>query len=675
MARITINGITLDPMAATATLATVGAKVPTAADTNYVLIQARKPLGKNERSKLASLGVKLLEFVPELTYIARFGGDDLHSIEALPEVEWAGPYFKEFKISPSLLLGPQSKAVEEFAVVARTPMPSIADKPLVDIILHDDVDPSAVKQRIALAAGLDLPNLSVARHRIRAHVDALRLSALREFDEIKQIEEVYTPEFSNDVAGRILRVDAVHLHNTPYRGAEQVIAICDTGFDKGVTTNVHPAFTNRVRHIYNLGRTSGDDPDGHGTHVAGSALGDGLLPDGLPIRGSAPGAQLVMQSVLDSSGGLGGLPSDLNNLFHPTYSNDAARIHNNSWGSLGSNGKYTAFSNDVDEFVWNNRDFVICFAAGNPGIDMNENGVIDLGSVQAPGTAKNCITVGACESLRPTISKRWGAVWPSRFPINPIKDDLWADNENGMAAFSGRGPTRDGRIKPDLVAPGTSILSACSRNAQADPFWGPPPSLEYCYNGGTSMAAPLVSGCAALVREFLQKKHGIMSPSAALIKALLINGCEDLQGQYVPTEAGPPPNFSEGFGRVNVEHTLALLPGMKLELFDEAVMLDTDDDEQKTIDIGPSVRALKATLVWTDPPGASLQNDLDLAIRFSDLSERHGNVAAGSSDFDRTNNVEQVFQASPAQGSATITVRAHRVALQPQSFALVVRTW
>jgi subtilisin family serine protease len=118
-----------------------------------------------------------------------------------------------------------------------------------------------------------------------------------------------------------------------------------------------------------LGRPeTASDPEGHGTHVAGSALGDAdseIL--GVRVTGAAPGAKLVLQSVLDSQGALGGLPDDLHDLFLPPYQNDGARIHSNSWGSSlkTDGGVYNSNSSEVEDFVWNHRDCVICFASGN----------------------------------------------------------------------------------------------------------------------------------------------------------------------------------------------------------------------------------------------------------------------------------------------------------------------
>ena len=98
---------------------------------------------------------------------------------------------------------------------------------------------------------------------------------------------------------------------------------------------------------------------------------------GISIRGTAPRATLVLQSLLDASGRLGGLPVDLHDLFTAPYENDGARVHSNSWGSTLGDGRYSQNSAELDDFVWNHRDCVICFAAGNEGTDLNQNGQVD----------------------------------------------------------------------------------------------------------------------------------------------------------------------------------------------------------------------------------------------------------------------------------------------------------
>jgi serine protease AprX len=460
-------------------------------------------------------------------------------------------------------------------------------------------------------------------------------------------------------------------------GEGQTVAVADTGFDMGTAGDVHPAFAGRVKKLYPWGRPGqANDPKGHGTHVAGSVLGDGKSDVlGIRVTGTAPAAQLVLQSVLDATGNLGGLPPDLHDLFLPPYRDDGAHVHTNSWGARNSGGIYNSNSQEVDDFVWNHRDCVVCFAAGNEGVDSQGVGRVDLGSCTPPGTAKNCITVGATENSRPGFANglTHGQGWPKAFRANPIASDRVADNPEGMVAFSGRGPVQSGRNKPDVTAPGTAILSTRSR-ATASTGWEMTADPLYFFNGGTSMATPLVAGCAAVVREYLMTAAGIAKPSAALIKAMLINGAVSIKGQYAPAEIGPVPDASEGYGRVNMPLTIGpFAPGIVFLLKDEATQLDTGEREEVVVTVSSDHTLLKATLVWTDPPGQALQNDLDLIVRASSGEERHGNVPPGSTDFDRVNNVEQVTWVLPPGGTMTVTVRAFHVTLLPQSYALLVR--
>ena len=149
---------------------------------------------------------------------------------------------------------------------------------------------------------------------------------------------------------------------------------------------------------------------------------------------------------------------------------------------------------------------------------------------------------------------------------------------------------------------------------------------------------------------------------------MLINGAQDVAGQYVASEAGSIPNNAEGFGRVDMAATFSAA----VQLRDEATALDTGDEETTTVTVTAGA-SLKVTLVWTDRPGATLQNDLDLIVLAANGQERHGNVAPNSTAFDRNNNVEQVLWENLPAGNVQIIVRAHRVPLFSQSYALVTR--
>jgi len=675
MASLIVNGITVDTAAPKVALAALSLANADASSSDYVLVQTKHPLVAAQRDELSKSGAQILEAVPGGGLICHFPDTNLAKLRALDFVQWADVYPHVVKISPALLqIAPKTGGVDAAVAVLARPAALDAARVTIDVVLHRNVDVQQAVKRVAGAAHLKESELTVSAGKIRMTVKRRRLAEIASLDEVRNLEEVVAPQLSNNIARDILRVPAAGT-STAFTGKGEIVAVADTGFDKGSTTDVHPAFKGRVKKLYAVGRASRkDDPDGHGTHVAGSVLGDGVSTADGPIRGTAPGAKLVLQSVLGDDDQSLNIPSDLGDLFSPPYKNDKARVHTNSWGSPSPRlfGVYDPQARELDDFVYRHRDMLICFAAGNQGKDGDSNGQVDLGSVSPPGTAKNCLTVGACENNRPNQLANYGQGFPGDFPAEPIKSDLIANNPEGMVAFSGRGPTNDHRIKPEVVAPGSYILSTRSRVTESQ-GWGLTADKLYMFDGGTSMATPLVAGCVAVVREFLRKQHSQSSPSAALLKALIINGAHALAGQYVPSEAGPVPSNSQGFGRVDVQAVVGpYAANESIQFFDEKRKLDTNEREDRTIAVTAGARKLKVTLVWTDPPGEGLQSDLDLVVSAGGV-ERHGNIAAGSAEFDRTNNVEQVTWENVPVGQVKVSVVGYSIAIEPQDYALVIR--
>ncbi len=691
MARITINGVSLDPTAEAVTLGAAGLESPNAEHSDYILIQATGPLTAEQRDELAGLGVVVSEYVSEDSYLCSYKPADLAPIRVLGYVAWANVYLRGFKVAPSLLPQPPSSTANILPVAAG---PLHSNTPhTVDIVFHDDVDTSSqdLATAVAAAARVDRDTLPMGRRKIRLSVQEKYLHDIADIDAVRVIQKVADVKLHNNVARPILNAHVV-VNGTTYEGDGEVVAVGDTGFDAGSTTSTHPAFTGRVVQLYPLGRPSADDPDGHGTHVCGSVLGDGTSASmGGAIRGTAPRARLVVQSLLDAQGGLGGIPADLTDLFEPPYRDQGARVHTNSWGPVQSGLPYDQSCREIDDFVWNNPDLVICFSAGNSGIDKDGNGVVDRAQIGAHSSAKNCLTVGASESVRHEIHATfptYGSLRPSSYPSPPLRDDEMADDADGMAAFSSRGPTQERRFKPDVVAPGTSILSTRSRHAPpAAPNFGTSSDGDFFFDSGTSMATPLVAGCVAVVRESLVK-NGEPTPSAALVKSILINGAVDLIGQYSPSEAGRSFNISSGWGRVDLAGSI-IIPGPNPNGgFGEGGPLKPEGDDTVVVQIpkespGPHREAevgtqglgvtFKITLVWSDPPGETLQNDLDLIVVAANGAERHGNMGTRKG-FDRTNNVEQVLWQNMPPGDATVHIRAHRITTFPQPYAYAWRT-
>jgi serine protease AprX len=363
---------------------------------------------------------------------------------------------------------------------------------------------------------------------------------------------------------------------------------------------------------------------------------------------------------------LAGIPADLASLFQFAYS-QGARIHSNSWGG-GDPGAYDDQCRQFDQFVWDHKDFCFVIAAGNDGSDSDGDGKINLTSVTSPGTAKNCITVGACENRRPEFNaEHYGDWWPTDFPANPIKNDPMADNPDQVVAFSSRGPTKDNRMKPDVLAPGTFILSTRSTELAPNNFaWKAyPPNKNYFFMGGTSMATPLTAGAVGLVREFLRKKQGIASPSAALLKATLIAGAQRLP-KVATTGAVVDPH--QGFGRVNLDRSLT-----KPLLTVDGPALQTGQKSSTTITVPAGNGNLRVAMCYSDFPGERLINNLNLILTDPAGKRYVGNQssAAGATlTPDANNNVEVVDVAKAKAGKWTIDVVGGNVPSGPQDFAL-----
>jgi subtilisin family serine protease len=525
------------------------------------------------------------------------------------------------------------------------------------------------------------------------------VQALSALHGVRLISTFVVPASCNNVASKILGTakalatpTAAQPNRLGLTGAGEIIAVADTGLDTGNPQTVMADFAGRITAIHswpispsfnpfitNPGADDGaaDLDSGHGTHVTGSVLGGGSSA-GPAIRGLSRGANLVFQAVeqrlaLTPLGRqqlgsdpfqLAGLPNDITRLFDQAYQ-AGARIHSDSWGSDDA-GDYAASSRQLDQFVWKYQDLCIVVAAGNSGTDANRDGVVDEGSVGSPGTAKNCITVGASQSLRNFPNATWGAFWPGDFPVPPLSTEKVAADKDKMAAFSGRGPTLDGRIKPDVVAPGSYILSTRSTQIAGN-GWGAYSNGHYMYDGGTSMATPLVAGALGLLREYLRTKRGVASPSAALLKASLICGAVRLPLPYVT--AGALADNHQGFGRVNIDNIVSPAGGAQFGFQDAATGLSTGAVRTVAVTAVAS-RKLRVVLAYSDYPGRGLKNNLNLVLISPNGTRHVGNATGGQLTFDTRNNVEIVEVATPAAGAWRVQVIASNVPQGPQRYAL-----
>jgi subtilisin family serine protease/uncharacterized membrane protein len=465
------------------------------------------------------------------------------------------------------------------------------------------------------------------------------IDEILKYPAISYISPIFDLTTYNNQARIHMGINTVeNTYVTGLNGSGQRVAVADTGLDEN-----HGDFGNRIIDVVNVAGDSStaDTNDGHGTHVACTVLGDGSRTSS--YTGIAPEAELYFQAMeIDSSAQLSN--TGIYGMLNSAYNSGGARFHTNSWGSAVG-GSYTTQSEDADDRTstwdqyWTYQGMTVLFAAGNEG----ENGI------SSPGTAKNVITVGGHQN-------RW--------------------DPDQMYPYSSRGPTDDGRIKPDVTGPGDYVRSCLAQEAdEASTNIGDSYYIEY---SGTSMATPAVAGAAALVREYIMEIAERPSPQGSLVKAMLILGAEDMGIRNIP-------NNDEGWGRVNLIDTL--IPDEDVGIYvDDRSRLSAGQVNEYSFDVTRSGEPLKVVVAWSDYPGSTsssiqLRNDLDLEV-----TSPNGEVTYLGNDFsngksttggpkDNRNNVEVVLIDSAVTGVWTVKVKdaSHGGSRTFQPYSIAVR--
>jgi hypothetical protein len=573
----------------------------------HMIIQFDHIPSLEERGELGSGGIKLLSYVPENAWIAYV--DNVNKLGVIEGVTFFDYFKPSDKISPNLL----KQMVK-------------GQKLKVSVTFFSDV-PQNKREEILTKYGIK-----------QMRLDADTIKRLAEEDEVKWISRA---EFSfktfNDGARAAASVDP--LHSAPYNLLGTGVVVAE--WDEGWVDTTHDDLSGRVT----IG-DSGANVSNHSTHVAGTVMGDGTRSSGT-YKGMAPNATLISYEWPDFG------PSEAIGEANDSIANYGAVISQNSWGyyidssTCYKMGDYDDFSQAYDNItkgIGVDGRMTVVFAAGNERdktyCNQTEN---PYNTTAGPGgTAKNVITVGAVNS-----------------------------NDNSMTSFSSWGPTDDGRIKPDLVAPGCQltgdlgITSTITGNTYG----------TYC---GTSQAAPVISGITALIYEKYRAVFGD-DPLPSTVKAIMIHTAEDLNNTG--------PDYTTGWGLVNATRAvnkIAENSGDVIVIL-EGNVTTTGETDTYYIDIPSGQISLKITLVWDDYPAditsaKQLVNDLDLVVTNSSedrfypwtLDKNNPSLPAVRNQRDDTNNVEQVYVENPNAGVWIIKVNATTLPYPIQTYSLVV---
>jgi len=685
---------------------------------NYYILQFTGPIYTEWKENIVKEGGVFHSYIPHFAYIVQMTPEEKNEIEKLSFVRWIGLFHPEYKIHPSVYITNERKIENKLPMAAA----KLKDSKIENISTeecHCGKDALWIENDHLLQLsvrifegvpiydfieklqdwGSDIQQIQENNNRIIVRIPPDSLNALARLSAVQSIVKyakkvlssstwrysVQEPMDSFTIASDIdlgkswdTVTNGTTLADKGVTGKGEIVTIFDTGLDywsgffqdpendtPGSNHIALQAYTNEGGDLREVSADSVPYGCIHGTNVASIVAGNPSIADNHPnganfmpiydwggqTRGNTVDNFPVRLYIQDfgytenDTCKLGAF--NMTTAMNKAYTTYNSKIHQNSWNyeDVLYAGEYIGAAIEVDNMTWNNQDFVVVFSAGNNGPGNT--------TVAPPATAKNCICVGAS--------------WNPSFDVSP----------NSISSFSGRGWTTDGRIKPEVVAPGGSDPFTQHRHfiwgATSNTTWsGDSAHAELRGMVGTSQAAPQISGACALIRQYFidgfyptgDTLSGTpLFPSAALIKATLIASTVDLDNGI------PVPNQAEGWGRVVLDNALYFSGESRaLEISDNTFGVSTNDSVVTTVNVINTSEPLKFVLAWSDTSATSLAdttliNDLDLIITAPNSNRYKGNVFSGGYSqiggfADRKNNVEVVWLPSPAQiGIHTITVK------------------
>ena len=463
-----------------------------------------------------------------------------------------------------------------------------------------------------------------------------------------------------------------------------VVDVTDDGIGNGLTNTLDPTFheggdtNNPTRIMYNVnctaGNSSAEGVGGHG-HLNTNIVGGFESRTGFPFidpngyirtQGVNPFTRLAGHRIFGPGFNLGDCGGTDQGLIQSVQDN-GADIMSNSWGCGGCAGSYDDSSQafdvgtrDADLSEPGNQQLIMLFAAGNSGPGS--------ATVGTPGNGKNMITVGASENQRPTDED---GNWTDGCAVGPSG----ADDAMDVIGFSSRGPSPGGRVKPEVIAPGTHIHGTASTSTNYDGSgvcdqFRPGSQTVIAASSGTSHSTPAVAGVSSLAYYWLQNPPGTMItdvtvPSPAVMKAYLVAHPTYLTG--VSANDSLPSN-SQGYGMPNMG---LMFDDTQKVVVDQSTIFDnTGESFQLYGSAADPTKPVRIVMTYTDQAGAvgtSPQvNDLNLSVESGGNTYLGNNfsgqfsITGGSAD--SANNYEAVFFPAGTATDLAITISAANIA-------------